>query len=640
MTLSLTQNNGIPHPFNSIKGLKPDDQVLWPCSLLGNRLVYAIPVLPILHQGKLVWSPGIGYVEIPNTFQDNEPSRINLFLQMQAISEYPDLAKTGGYYFLAPQFNPEELTTIQEVAQRSLMDYRINLHSLIAFDYLRHLNQVIPPQGNQFFPLFKEKILNSLYELSVAYLGYNLDDLEMKPHLVQSTDNLRKTITLMGNLLDRINSPAAIAAKKVGKVWSRHLCFYSYSHLFLADSVHTHPQLEKESPILQTDSALSRDYCEHLNAIYRLELPRKTPDYPDLMNLYLNNRQNGELYNHFLGRFFIEVRKLAPYDTSKKLYDSAPFKSYVKDLGLRHLLDQILYQQDIPGFENDHSLQITNERIFQTLKFLVKDTTTFQNPVIAAFHTKMRLEAFAAFNSCYANEFNEHRILNFVSLIEKRFKTEEDRYQSIFYHMLDFMRNTRGNIDVAKIRHELLALHASLGENEPEFEQLLSNLLNLIQFQQDLYYLRDLKVPEDQRIVPLDILEELEKRQVLAQARPEIQIASPTEFDRESSASSEITRPYTPSPSPEPDRKEPEFQYIPTPRDPKLREIIRDLEQNGFIPNVFATGKGVHRRYVHKDFPVLNTTVPFHSGKSLKKGTLESIYNVIRQAQAQKLSQN
>jgi predicted RNA binding protein YcfA (HicA-like mRNA interferase family) len=55
-------------------------------------------------------------------------------------------------------------------------------------------------------------------------------------------------------------------------------------------------------------------------------------------------------------------------------------------------------------------------------------------------------------------------------------------------------------------------------------------------------------------------------------------------------------------------------------------EVVRALEKAGFV--VIRT-TGSHRRLVHPDDRSRATTVPVHSGKALKRGTL---HGIIKQA--------
>jgi predicted RNA binding protein YcfA (HicA-like mRNA interferase family) len=56
------------------------------------------------------------------------------------------------------------------------------------------------------------------------------------------------------------------------------------------------------------------------------------------------------------------------------------------------------------------------------------------------------------------------------------------------------------------------------------------------------------------------------------------------------------------------------------------KEVVRALEKAGFVV-VRTTGS--HRRLVHPDDPSRATTVPVHSRKALKRGTL---HGIIKQA--------
>ena len=56
------------------------------------------------------------------------------------------------------------------------------------------------------------------------------------------------------------------------------------------------------------------------------------------------------------------------------------------------------------------------------------------------------------------------------------------------------------------------------------------------------------------------------------------------------------------------------------------KEVVRALEKAGFV--VIRT-TGSHRRLIHPDDPGRAATVPVHSGKALKRGTL---HGVIKQA--------
>jgi predicted RNA binding protein YcfA (HicA-like mRNA interferase family) len=58
----------------------------------------------------------------------------------------------------------------------------------------------------------------------------------------------------------------------------------------------------------------------------------------------------------------------------------------------------------------------------------------------------------------------------------------------------------------------------------------------------------------------------------------------------------------------------------------KAREVIRALERAGF--SVTRTA-GSHSRLVHGTDPTRQVTVPVHSGKDLKRGTVQGI---LRQA--------
>ena len=55
-------------------------------------------------------------------------------------------------------------------------------------------------------------------------------------------------------------------------------------------------------------------------------------------------------------------------------------------------------------------------------------------------------------------------------------------------------------------------------------------------------------------------------------------------------------------------------------------EAVRALERAGFKA---VRTSGSHQRFVHAENPSLATTVPMHSGTTLKRGTLR---NIIKQA--------
>ncbi len=546
--------------------------------------------------------------------------------------------------FVVPRLNPQEIRTFRKISERSLLSYQTRAHDLLAFDFQQLIR---PHQGDDLFNQFKDKFSEQLVRLDATYQQYQIvikSNLDCRPDTpLPAAISYSTEINTLSKIIDLIAKKVSDQPiKEVADFWKYQLSLPSYITLFQAMPLQDHPQLSSLYSEIEPENKRLRDYLSYLSATHKLDLPKNLIDgdhksaYQYALEQYKNNRASGELYESFINRMEMSIF----LDSLQKVPEKLSVMTLQRDIGWREVLNILLISAKADGFESFPAQQLACERLFKGLQFLVEDRPSIGFSELESLYSSTQSHALNKYETSMKKENRaaKNQIRTFVELIKANTQFTEVLYKTAFRNLFDFVRHIEGNISLRQLTDQILTTHQKLigkgllesEKMQEDFDQVLSSLYDLLEFQRMLYTLRDFSIPPEEDITQLDLLERLERQALLFQ--------SPK---REAIIQENLPHPLPiAKPTAEPtlkrveENKEEEFQPLQTPDNPKPRRILADLKTFGFFSLGHKRGKGSHEIFQHWQHADLQVVVSFHSGSgSLKKGTLESIYDVIREAQ-------